>query len=76
MLLVLVVEVGGRRGYFSADERQRQERRRNELQLRGKTVYFFTRHDVFDRPDYVLSTLHAAVAAAVVSQDCEFRNSA
>lgn len=73
--LPIVVEVGGSRGYLSGAERQRQERRRNELQLRGKTVFFFTRHDVFDRPDYVIATLRTAVAQ-VVGSDCTWRNSA
>jgi hypothetical protein len=31
--LPIVVEVGGSRGYLSGAERQRQERRRNELRL-------------------------------------------
>jgi len=74
--LPIVVEVGGRRGYLSAGERQRQERRRNQLQLLGKTVYFFTRHDVFDRPADVIATLHAAVEREVVSPACARRNSA
>lgn len=57
----VVVEVGGRRGYLSRDERQRQERRRNALQLAGRTIYFFTRDDVVDDPAYVSSTLTAAL---------------
>jgi hypothetical protein len=36
--LPIVVEVGGRRGYFTSSERRRQEHRRNELQLLGKTT--------------------------------------
>jgi hypothetical protein len=70
----IVVEVGGRRGYLSRDERQRQERRRNALQLAGKTIYFFTRDDVMDDPEYVITTLFAALRAMVVTQDCENRN--
>ena len=60
----LVAEVGGRRGYLSADDRRRQEHRRNELQLIGKIVYFFTTEDVIESPGYVISTLHAALVAA------------
>jgi hypothetical protein len=57
----VVVEVGGRRGYLSADERRRQEHRRNELQLLGKIVYFFTTEDVTDAATYVVSTLRRAL---------------
>lgn len=63
----IVVEVGGRRGYLSREERQRQERRRNALQLAGKTIYFFTRDDVMDDPEYVITTLFAALRAMVVT---------
>ena len=47
--LPVIVEVGGQRGYLSTTERQRQERRRNELQLLGKVIYFFTTEDVVSR---------------------------
>ena len=57
----VLVEVGGRRGYLSADERRRQEHRRNELQLLGKVVYFFTTEDVTDAASYVVSTLRSAL---------------
>jgi len=60
----VIVEVGGRRGYLSADDRRRQEHRRNELQLIGKIVYFFTTEDVVETPGYVISTLRAALVAA------------
>jgi len=62
----VIVEVGGRRGYLSAAERQRQERRRNSLQLLGKVVYFFTTEDVVASPGYVLSTLRGALMEAAV----------
>ena len=58
--LPIVVEVGGKRGYLSAVERQRQERRRNELQLLGKIIYFFTTEDVVSDPRYVIRTLSEA----------------
>ena len=51
----VIVEVGGRRGYMSASERQRQERRRNQLQLLGKVVYFFCTEDVVESPGYVVT---------------------
>jgi hypothetical protein len=41
--------------------RRRQEYRRNELQLLGKTIYFFTTEDVTGDPDYVTGTLIAAI---------------
>ena len=55
----IIVEVGGRRGYMSSAERRRQERRRNAMQLLGKTIYFFTCEDVKHDPAYVLDTIHA-----------------
>jgi hypothetical protein len=60
----VIIEVGGRRGYLSFDERRRQERRRNALQLLGKTVYFFTTEDVIETGPYVLDTVRAAIAQA------------
>lgn len=55
----IIVEVGGRRGYLNSSERRRQEHRRNELQLLGRTIYFFTTEDVAADPDYVRATLAA-----------------
>jgi hypothetical protein len=60
--LPIVVEVGGCRGYLSAAERRRQEHRRNELQLLGKVIYFFTTEDVTSDPEYVIATLVAGIA--------------
>jgi hypothetical protein len=60
----VLVEVGGRRGYLSADERRRQEHRRNQLQLLGKVVYFFTTEDVTDAGSYVIATLRGALGQA------------
>jgi hypothetical protein len=65
----IVVEVGGQHGYLSREERQRQERRRNELQLRGKIVYFFTRDDVVNRPNEVVVTLFAAIKRHLGTSD-------
>ena len=72
--LPIIVEVGGRRGYLSSAERQRQERRRNSLQLLGKVIYFFTTEDVFDDPAYVLDTLDACLRLR--SRGSSSRNSA
>lgn len=60
--LPIVVEVGGRTGYMSIDERRRQEHRRNELQLLGRTIYFFSTEDVVGDPAYVLATIRIALA--------------
>jgi hypothetical protein len=60
----IVAEVGGRRGYMSAADRRRQERRRNQLQLIGRVVYFFTTEDVVESSDYVISTLSEPLARA------------
>jgi hypothetical protein len=64
MLVPVVVEVGGRRGYLTRTERRRQERRRNELQLLGKVAYFFTYEDIPGGESYVVRTLRAAVEVA------------
>lgn len=65
----VVVEVGGQRGYLSLDERRRQERRRNALQLEGRTIYFFTRTDIVDEPGYVVRTIAAALGTTNVAGD-------
>ncbi len=62
--LPVIVEVGGKRGYLSTAERQRQERRRNEMQLLGKVVYFFTTEDVVSDPGYVVRILSTAIGEA------------
>lgn len=66
----IVVEVGGRRGYLSAGERQQKERRRNALQLHGKVVYFFTTADVTEAPDRMVATLAAALDLVRVTDRC------
>lgn len=60
----IVIEVGGRLGYLSSADRHRKERRRNALQLDGRTVYFFTRDDVVNDPGYVVATVAAALGSA------------
>jgi very-short-patch-repair endonuclease len=60
----IVVEVGGQKGYLTREERQRQERRRSQLQLLGKIVYFFSHEDVAADPRYVMDTLRAALERA------------
>ena len=59
--LPVVVEVGGQLGYLTRAERQRQERRRSELQLLGRTVHFFSYEDVTDDTTYVVATLRSAL---------------
>lgn len=53
----VVVEVSGRLGHVSDRERQKDARRRNELQSMGFTVLEFTTADVMDDPEYILATL-------------------
>jgi len=60
----VVVEVGGQKGYLTRRERQRQERRRNELQLLGRVAYFFTYEDVTTDESYVVRTLRSALEVA------------
>jgi very-short-patch-repair endonuclease len=62
--LAIIVEVGGQKGYLTRAERQRQERRRSQLQLLGKVIYFFTYEDITADPGYVLTTIRAALEAA------------
>jgi hypothetical protein len=61
--LPVVVEVGGQKGYLTTRERQRQERRRNELHLLGKAVYFFSYEDVTEESAYVAATVRSALDA-------------
>jgi hypothetical protein len=60
----VVVEVGGQKGYLTRQERQRQERRRNELQLLGRVAYFFTYEDITGDESYVVRTLRSAFGRA------------
>ena len=59
----VIVEVGGQKGYLTTRERQRQERRRNELHLLGKALYFFSYEDVTEEPGYVAGTVRSALDA-------------
>jgi very-short-patch-repair endonuclease len=53
----IVVEVTGRLGHVSDRDRQRDARRRNELQRAGRVVLEFTTADVLDAKDHVIATL-------------------
>jgi very-short-patch-repair endonuclease len=53
----LVVEVTGRRGHSTPDDRQRDAQRRNELQTLGYTVVEYTWADVTNRSAYVTASL-------------------
>lgn len=53
----LVVEVSGRWGHASDEERARDAQRRNELQDIGLSVYEFTRADLYERSAYVVTTV-------------------
>ncbi|WP_116998584.1 type IV toxin-antitoxin system AbiEi family antitoxin domain-containing protein [Desertimonas flava] len=64
----VVIEVGGRLGYQSNPDRTHKERRRNALQLDGKTVYFFTHHDVVNDPSYAVGTVAAALGMTIPTQ--------
>ena len=61
---LVVVEVSGRLGHASDRERQKDARRRNELQQQGLTVLEFTTADVIDDPTYVLTTLRRSLDVA------------
>jgi very-short-patch-repair endonuclease len=60
----VVVEVSGRRGHASDRDRQKDARRRNELQRRGLVVLEFTTADVIDDPAYVVATIRAALTGS------------
>ena len=53
----VIVEVSGRQGHISDRDRQRDARRRNELQAREWKVVEFTTADVLDDPMYVTATI-------------------
>jgi len=57
----LVVEVSGRRGHVTDAERQKDARRRNELQQAGMVVLEFTTADVVRDPAYVIRTVRASL---------------
>lgn len=59
----VVVEVSGRRGHVTDAERQKDARRRNELQEAGMVVLEFTTADVVRDPGYVVRTIRAALEA-------------
>ena len=58
----VVVEVSGRRGHVTDAERQKDARRRNELQRAGMQVIEFVTVDVVRDPAYVVRTIRAALA--------------
>lgn len=66
----IVIEVGGRRGYLSREERQRQETSTQRAATARQTVYFFTRDDIVRQPDYVAATMFAAIKRHLGTQDC------
>jgi very-short-patch-repair endonuclease len=53
----VVVEVSGRLGHSSPEERARDAQRRNELQDLGLKVYEFTWEDVTQRPTFVVARI-------------------
>jgi hypothetical protein len=55
----IVVEVTGRLGHVSDRDRQRDARRRNELQRAGRVVLEFTTADVLDATDGLVATLRS-----------------
>jgi very-short-patch-repair endonuclease len=60
----VVVEVSGRKGHSSPDERQVDAQRRNELQDAGRQVFEYTYADVARRPDHVVATMTRRLCAA------------
>ena len=60
----VVVEVTGRLGHASDDERARDAQRRNELQDIGLLVYEYTSADVFRRQNMVTRTMQQRLMSA------------
>lgn len=58
----VIVEVSGRLGHTSDRDRQRDARRRNDLQRQGFLVLEFTTSDVIDDPAHVVRTLRSALS--------------
>jgi len=59
----VIVEVSGRRGHVTDAERQKDARRRNDLQRAGMVVLEFTTSDVVRDPGYVIATIRTALTA-------------
>lgn len=59
----MVVEVSGRIGHATDDERARDAQRRNELQEIGRQVFEFTYRHVTEQPDVVIATLRRLLPA-------------
>ena len=53
----VIVEVSGRRGHTSDRDREKDARRRNDLQAAGWMVLEFTTAHVLDDPAYVIATI-------------------
>jgi hypothetical protein len=62
--LPVVVEVAGHGTHATRRQRQRDAQRQAELAAMGYLVLTFTYEDVFDRPEYVLTTLRRALERA------------
>lgn len=60
----LIVEVSGRRGHSSDRDRQRDARRRNDLQSSGWVVLEFTTADVLEDPAYVEALVRAHLSTS------------
>lgn len=60
----LVVEVSGRLGHSSPDERSRDAQRRNELQDLGLKVYEFTWEDITHRAGFVVAQMRRLLTSA------------
>jgi hypothetical protein len=60
-----VVEVSGRLGHTTDRDRQRDARRRNQLQQMGNTVLEFTTADVIDGQAYVLTSLAKSLGVTI-----------
>jgi hypothetical protein len=59
----VIVEVSGRLGHTSGQDRQHAGRRRFELEQQGYRFVEFTTADVIDDPEYVVRAVRSALAA-------------
>lgn len=59
---MMVVEVSGRLGHVSDQDRKKDARRRNALQRQGLLVLEFVTSDILDEADYVVTTIREELA--------------
>jgi very-short-patch-repair endonuclease len=70
----IVVEVSGRKGHASDEERAKDAQRRNELQDVGRRVYEYTYRQVTREPGYVIRTMGERLGRDIARTPARFRD--